>query len=633
MTSSLIVRCIPIACLVAALAPGLAADRLPRQRENLGRGVVAVHQDERRVFVSWRLLGSDPPDIAFDLYRATDNAPPARLNGAPIARVTGFVDTEADLDRAHAYHVRPVVGGKQQAPSRAFVLASHPVPRPFFSIPLRTPPGYAPNDASVGDLDGDGEFDLVLHQAGRGRDNAQRGMTDPPLLEAYGLDGAFLWRINLGRNIREGAHYTQFIVYDLDGDGRAEVACKTADGTVDGAGVVLGDRAADHRNADGYVLEGPESLTVFDGRTGKALATADYWPPRGKVSDWGDEVGNRVDRFLACVAYLDGRRPSLVMCRGYYTRTALAAWDWRGGQLVRRWTFDTEEGPPSRRAYRGQGNHNLSVADVDGDGRDEIIYGACCIDDTGEGLYSTTLGHGDALHVGDFDPDRPGLEVFGIHERPRHPNAVNLRDAATGRILWGKAGLDVGRGLALDIDPRHRGAEMWAAGFRALWNVKGDVVSTGRPRSCNMGIWWDADPLRELLDGVNIHKWNWETGTESPLLNGRDFDCVPNNGSKANPCLCADILGDWREELVCRTRDGRELRVFTTSIPTAIRIPTLMHDPVYRLGVAWQNVGYNQPPHLGFDLVTAVEAPGEAGQQPASAPLRGTVSARSAFLE
>lgn len=408
------------------------AARAPRQMENLGRGVVALPLDGGKVFVGWRLLGSDPDGVAFNLYRSTGGGAPVKLNREPLTQATHFVDENVNLSQPNAYFVRPVLNGREQAASAPFTLKAHAPVRPYLSIPLQTPDGYTPNDASVGDLDGDGEYEIVLHQAGRGRDNAQAGMTDPPLLEAYKLDGTFLWRINLGKNIREGAHYTQFMVYDLDGDGRAEVACKTADGTVDGKGQVIGDPRADWRNARGYILDGPEYLTIFDGKTGAALITTDYLPPRGKVSDWGDDYGNRVDRFLACIAYLDGQRPSLVMCRGYYTRTVLVAWNWRDNKLTKVWTFDSDDGTPGNAAYRGQGNHNLSVGDVDGDGRDEIVYGACVIDDNGKGLYSTGLGHGDALHLSDMDPDRPGLEVFAIHERPRHPHGVEFRDAGTG---------------------------------------------------------------------------------------------------------------------------------------------------------------------------------------------------------
>ncbi len=442
------------------------------------------------------MLGTDPEDIAFDLYRATGDGQPVKLNKKPIENSTNFVDIGVNLRQSNSWFVRPVVNGRELGASRPFTLPANAPARPYISIRLQTPAGCTPNDASVGDLDGDGEYEIVLHQAPRGRDNSQGGITGQPILEAYRLDGTFMWRIDLGRNIREGAHYTQFMVYDLDGDGKAEVACKTADGTVDGKGKVIGDAAADWRNSRGYVLDGPEFLTVFDGQTGAALATTDYIPPRGNVSDWGDDYGNRVDRFLACIAYLDGQRPSLVMCRGYYTRAVLAAWNWRDGKLTHVWTFDSDDGTPGNTDYRGQGNHNLSVGDVDADGKDEIIYGACAIDHDGKGLYSTGLGHGDAMHLSDIDPDRPGLEVWAIHERPSHPYAANLRDAATGKVIWGLRLNDPGRGLSMDIDPRHRGYECWASNSDGLYNCKGEKISDAKPRSCNMGIWWDGDLLR-----------------------------------------------------------------------------------------------------------------------------------------
>jgi rhamnogalacturonan endolyase len=611
MTASVMVAMLALPALMwpANDNPPSAVKPKPRLMEKLGRGLVAIHPADNKVYISWRLLGTDPNAITFNLYRFTDGGAPAKLNEEPIAKSTNFVDETADLSKTNSYFVRPVLDGKEQEASTPFKLGPNPPARPYLAIPLQTLPGHTPNDASVGDLDGDGEYEIVIKQEMRPRDNSQRGRTGETKLEAYKLDGTFLWRINLGKNIREGAHYTQFLVYDLDGDGKAEVICKTADGTVDGTGQVIGDPKADYRNADGYVLDGPEYLTVFEGSTGKALATVDYLPLRGKVADWGDGYGNRVDRFLACIAYLDGERPSAVFCRGYYTRTVLVAWDWRGGKLTRRWTFDSDDGTPGNLAYRGQGDHSLSVGDVDGDGKDDIIYGACCIGSDGKGLYSTGLGHGDALHLSDMDPDRPGLEVFNIHEHPRHEHGVSFRDARTGRILWSKPSPDVARGVAMDIDPRHRGYEMWASGpgLSGVWNVKGEKISERKPRSCNFGIWWDGDLLREILDRTTITKWDWEKETETVLL--RAEGCASNNSTKATPCLCADILGDWREEVIWRSADNKELRIYTTTIPTEYRLYTLMHDPQYRLSVAWQNIGYNQPTQPGFYLGDGMKPP------------------------
>jgi rhamnogalacturonan endolyase len=591
--------------------PGLcASDALAqKQMEKLGRGVVAIPQEGGKVFVGWRLLQTDPIGITFNVYCSIGTAPALKLNSEPLDNSTQFVETGVDFKSIRTYSVRPVIDGREQPASGNYQLAATPQVRPYLSIPLQTLPQHSPNDASVGDLDGDGEYEIILKQVMRERDNSQAGQTGETKLEAYKLDGRFLWRINLGKNIREGAHYTQFLVYDFDGDGKAEILCKTADGTIDGQGVTIGDPNADHRNPAGYVLAGPEFLTVFEGETGKALATAPYDPPRGRVGDWGDDYGNRVDRFLGAVACLDGSRPSAIFCRGYYTRTVLAAWNWRDGKLSKVWTFDSDDGTPGNRAYRGQGNHNLRVGDVDHDGKDEIIYGACAIDDNGKGLYSTGLGHGDAIHLSDIDPDRPGLEVFDIHERPRHANGAEFRDARTGALIWGKPSPDVGRGVAFDIDPRHRGSEMWASGngLSGLWNVKGEQVSDRKPRSCNFGVWWDGDLLRELLDGNRISKWNWLEGTETNLVTAKD--CTSNNSTKSTPCLCADILGDWREEVIWRTVDGKELRIYSTTIPTEYRLTTLMHDPVYRLSVASQNVGYNQPTQTGFYLGDGMSLP------------------------
>ncbi|CAN5460692.1 rhamnogalacturonan lyase [soil metagenome] len=614
-----------------------------RQMEKLSRGVVAVNEGNGKVFVGWRMFGTDPDTVAFNLYRETDGGKTQKLNDKPIGDVTFFIDEKADLAKSNAYFVRPILNKKEQGPGAKFVLKADTPVRQYLSIPLQTPVGYSPNDASVGDLDGDGEYEIILHQTGRARDNSQAGITDPPILQAYKMDGTLMWTINLGKNIRDGAHYTQFMFYDLDGDGKAEIACKTADGTTDGKGKVIGDPNANwvapqgtfldverpeggpkHGDISGKVMTGPEYLTVFDGLTGAAISTTDYDPPRHptkrdptgtELNDiWGDGYGNRSDRFLAAVAYLDGEHPSLIFSRGYYTRTVIAAWDFKDKKLVKRWVFDSDSSEANRK-FRGQGNHNLSIGDVDGDGKDEIMFGAMAIDDDGKGMYSTGFGHGDANHLGDLDPDRPGLEEMDIQER-FDDAGISFRDARTGEVLWKKpsvkAGADgegPGRGLSLNIDPRHRGSESWAfgSGMTGLYDAKGNKISEKMPRSCNFGIYWDGDLLSELLDRNTVQKWNWETETTDTIFTAEGV--TSNNGTKATPVLSADLFGDWREEFIERTTDNKELRIYTTTIPTKHRFYTFMHDPQYRLSIAWQNVAYNQPPHTSFYIGDDMKPP------------------------
>jgi rhamnogalacturonan endolyase len=591
--------------------------------EYLTRGVHAVHGGNGKVFVSWRLLGTEDTSIGFNLYRTT-NKKTTQLNKKVILTATNFTDDNADTSQVNTYTVKSIINNKEEKMGASFTLQANS--KSYISIPLKTPTGYSANDASVGDVDGDGVYEIILHQMGRGRDNSQKGITDVPIFQCYKLNGELLWEINLGKNIREGAHYTQFMVYDFDGDGKAEVAMKTADGSIDGKGKVIGDSTKDFRNGDGYVLSGPEYLTMFDGLTGAALSTIEFTPPRHPTllsptteelkSIWGDGYGNRMDRFLACVAYLDGRSPSLVMTRGYYTRSVLSAYSFKNKKLVKLWTFDSDEPGDANRKYRGQGNHNLSVADVDNDGKDEIVFGAMTIDDNGKGLYSTGLGHGDALHVSDLDPSRPGLEVFDIQERFDDAGA-HMNDAKTGEVIWklpsikaGDDGEGPGRGLSLDVDPRYPGAECWVAGagITGMFDVKGNKIAERTP-ACNMGIFWDGDALSEILNGVHISKWDYSNSTTIKLFDGRDYGCASNNGTKANPCLSADLFGDWREEIVCRTADNKELRIYSTTIPTNIKLYTLMHNPQYRLSIAWQNVAYNQPPHTSYYLGDGMKMP------------------------
>lgn len=583
----------------------------PRQMESLDRGLVAVPVDEG-VLVRWRLLGTDPDRIGFHLYRDGK-----KVNRAPIRERTNYLDSDGAASSTYSLRV---VGTDEPSVAMTEVWDQN-----YREIPLNKPDDtvghdgstvtYSANDASVGDLTGDGSYDIVLKWSpSNAKDNAHEGHTENVYLDGYQLDGTFMWRIDLGRNIRAGAHYTPYLVYDFDGDGIAEVAVRTSDSAVDGVGTTIGDPDADYRDETGRILTGPEYLTVFDGETGEQRTTIDFEPARGDVSDWGDSYGNRVDRFLAGVAYLDGERPSIVMTRGYYEKTMLAAFDYRDGELRQRWLFDSDDSGNS--AYTGQGNHQLSVADVDGDGRDEIVYGAMVVDHDGTGLYSTGWGHGDALHVGDFAPNRPGLEVFQVHEPTSAPYGASFRDAGTGELIWGEhTGEDTGRGMIADIDPTHEGAEAWGWGVDTH-TVDGETIADPIS-SVNFGIWWTGDLQRELLDhdwdedaeiGVGkIDRWNHASAELETLLT---FDgTYSNNYTKGTPCLSADILGDWREEVLWRTEDSSALRIYATTHPTDHRIPTLMHDPQYRTSVAWQNAGYNQPPHPSFHIGTGMDEP------------------------
>ncbi len=600
--------------LITGLMLNAANDAIAqRQMENLTRGLVAVKQEDGGIFVSWRLFGTDPEAIGFNLYRITGDQAPVKVNGATLMGPTHWVDREADPNQTHAYSVRPVVKGEELAASKPVAAWEDN----YLEIPIQPIEGYRPGDASIADLDGDGEYEIVLHQMSRGQDNSFPGITGTPIFDAYEFDGTHLWRIDLGINIRDGQHYTQFMVYDLDGDGSAEMACKTADGTKDGTGKIIGDKDKDwriHSEGDrrhGRILDGPEYFTIFDGRTGAALKTVDYIPNRYPIDGWGgiggnggnDSYGNRCDRFLACVAYLDGKRPSVVMCRGVYGRIVMAAWDWRDGELTSRWVFDSGSSyPPYDDAspFSGMGGHSLSVADVDGDGKDEIVYQAMVVDDNGQGLYSTGRRHGDSMHISDFYPERPGLEVFLITENENETvrfktPGVGVHDARTGEVIWSHSpAVDVGSGLACDIDPRHPGYEAWG-GPGGLRDAQGNEIGP-HPRSTSWAIWWDGDLLRELFSRSTVSKWLWELGTEKSLL-------VTGAGSGGRgPNLMGDFLGDWREELLMTSPDRRSLRLYTTTIPTEHRLYTLMHDPQYRLSIAWQNVVYNKPPHPGFFL-------------------------------
>lgn len=593
----------------------------PYSGEKLSRGLIGIPTEEGMYF-SWRMTLEDAAGLQFDLYRSSNGGAEVKLNKEPIDRTSDFLDRTVDYTVDNRWTLKATTGevatwtrlkGEERNP-----YLSIPVCKPEDGEIAGEPFTYTANDCSVGDLDGDGEYEIILKWSpSNSKRPPQRGFTGNTYLDAYKMDGTRLWRIDLGPNVRSGAATTNFLVFDFDGDGCAEICCKTGDGTVDGLGHRIGDAQVDWRTWDkksptyGKIVNGPEYLTVFEGRTGKELDSKEYIPTRYPLDGWGgvggncgnDNTGGRSDRFTAGVAFLDGKTPSPVMVRGWYGRTVVAAWTFTNGALKHTWTFDSAA--PGWETYSGMGNHSVTVADFDGDGCDEICVGAMTVDHDGKGLFTTGLRHGDALHAGRFIPSRQGMQVFGVHENEgdneivKRTPAVAMFDGATGEIIWQDGlGQDAGRGVAADIDPRYDGAECWCniGGLRR--GDTGEIICNRKPDSCNFTIYWDADPLAELLDHVSISKWNWNAESTDLLLKAEGV--VSNNGTKGNPCLSGDILGDWREEVIWPSEDQTELRIYSTTIPAVDRRATWMNDRQYRLAIAWQNVAYNQPPHPSF---------------------------------
>ncbi|MDE6561404.1 MAG: T9SS type A sorting domain-containing protein [Muribaculaceae bacterium] len=584
--------------------------------DNLGRGVLAVKAD-KGIFVSWRSLPSDDADLAFDIYRDG-----VKVNETPLTKMTNFTDPEGTVDSK--YTIKAILNGEEKESANANnVWASD-----FMKIHLDRPEGgtskpggakedreytYTPDDVSVGDVDGDGEFEFIVKWfPTNAADNSHTRFTGNTIIDCYKLDGTKLWRIDLGHNIRSGNHYTQFMVFDFDGDGKAELICKTAPGTIDGTGkaVLMGDdkETDDYRKSDGTVMSGPEYLTVFNGETGAEINTIAYNPPRSirkhvksGADAWGDNYGNRCERYLAGVAYLDGIKPSAIFVRGYYTASYVWAVDFDGKELKEKWLHKSEK---AGEGIYGQGTHSLSIADLDGDGFDEVIIGSGAVDHDGSFMHSTGGGHGDALHVGDFILENEGLEIYMPHEDKNGKYATSLRDGKTGKVLFSQPnpGKDVGRGLIANVSSKFSGSEYWSTLDGNVMN-SGEVVGSKRP-SVNFRIFWDGDLLDELLDNTAVTKPNEDlTSVSNVKVFAGTSHAASCNTTKATPNLQADIFGDWREEVILHDSETEsDLIIFTTTIPSEYKVPCLMTDRQYREAIAWQNVAYNQPPHLSYNL-------------------------------
>ena len=578
---------------------GWAKERI---EEKLGRGISALRVGGGGVYLSWRLLKGDASDVTFNVYRSTAGGSAVRLNSEPLLKTTDYLDTNAPPDRDNSWWVMPVVGGREQGPSaRTSLPADSPV-RQYRAFKIRADiPATSIDKIGIGDLDGDGEYDFVVKRPAGQIDPSflTRRSPDTFKIEAYKSDGTFLWRKDLGWSIQLGIWFSPFQVIDLDGDGRAEVAVKTGEG--------------DPRDRNGQVLTGPEYLSVWDGMTGEEIARTD-WVPRGKLSDWGDYSGNRSNRHMMGVAYLDGKTPSVVIFRGTYGLMKAEAFFLRDRKLHKVWSWTNER---AGWRYQGQGQHAVHIADLDGDGADEVLNGSIAIDNDGRMMWSTGMGHGDRFYVTDVDPDRPGLEIWYTYEDPHPRNGVGLWGARTGDLIFGvgeeTADNQVGLGLVGDIDPAYPGMECWAERF--FYSAKGERIPGPVPPQQGL-VWWDADPLRELHTytrggpgaapgGVTPGRQGADTtpgGANYPRGStvSKWKGAVLTEGIEGRHMLWGDIAGDWREEIVTFA-DG-EVRIYGTTIPAADRRVTLMQDPLYRREVGLVVQGYVHVPMTSFFL-------------------------------
>ena len=593
------------------------------EKKPMNRGLVAIPTGSGN-YVSWKARATDGVGTKYYLYRGK-----TLISGGPIMSSTNIQDANGSAQSTYRLVVVDREGNKIDEQSGV-----KPWKEGWLTIPIEKPEDerglgatYTPNDAAIYDVDGDGEYEIIVKwEPDNAKDPSKGGVTSSTYIDCYKLDGKKLWRINLGKNIRSGAHYTQFLAYDFDGDGYGEIMMKTAPGTIDGLGckVIMGDDApeASYVNSSGKIQSGPEYLSVFDGTTGEEINTIKYHTTydEGILSNgqWGggEKVGkcNESDRYLACVAYLDGEHPSAVFARGYYHAAFVGAYDFDGEEITLRWLHKSTE---SGKGLWREGAHSVTVGDVDDDGRDEIVYGSAALDDDGSILYRTGLTHGDALHMSDFVPDRPGMEVYMVHEKVEENGYIgyDLRDAQTGELLaTGKTDSDTGRGLIGNFDDKHEGAEFMATCSGDMFDCHGNVIAPWHvgstlSSSINFRCFWDGDVYDDYFDRGHVDTWDsksqsWGRLTTLWQVNGSSTI----NGTKENPNLQADMFGDWREELICykTESDGSFSMVVNMSTTvTPILNPTLMDDHQYEMAIAWQNVCYNQPPHTSYCLEEA----------------------------
>lgn len=617
------------------------------------RAPVAV-KTSNGILVSWRSFTSDASDLGFDIYRGS-----TKLNSSPITTKTNFLDDGGEA--GSSYTIKSTKGEE-------FTVTAWD--NMYKTITLNRVPNtkdasgsltgrYRPDDISIGDVDGDGEYELIIKWfPDNQRDSGKEGKASPTYLTCNKMNGTEMWRINLGHNIRSGNHTMTFLVYDFDNDGKAEMICRTAAGSIDGTGKYVSeagdntikatDNTKTYQNSKGYVTGGEEFLTIFNGETGAAMHTIWYCPNRAGGENggaatinsfWGDSYGGRAERFNAAVAYLDGQNPTAILQRGYYSQCYIWAVDWNGTKLKTRWLHKgtsktawsvvdaagtelanetTNPVTSAGKSSYGQGVHGISIADVNMDGYDDICIGSATIRHDGILLCSTDYGHGDAIHLGDLVPDRPGLEVMMPHEES--PYGYDVHDATTGEVLTsGTHTEDTGRGVACDFIPSHKGSELWSSVDNIMRSCEdGAQVSSSKPDT-NFRIYWTGDPFDQTFDGrydsntgissPRIRAWNTASGKIATMQEFADYGSPQScNTTKATPCLQADFLGDWREELIMWQYEADwssptvKLMIFSTPQETDYKVPCLLEDHQYRMAVAWQNASYNQPPHLSYSL-------------------------------